>query len=307
MRIALFTGQDVGRTLAEHFAARSDPLVLSFDSPHHKAYGYRSALEWCRSNGVKHIEARKADERVMKALEDHRPDVVVSCWYARILPPDMLRLAPLAINVHPGKLPYYKGRWPTPWYILNGEQTFGIAVHKMIAEVDAGDVYVQREYPIPPQMTGHELIREAMRRSGEAIIDSFDGIVSGEIKAMPQAPGGSRYDHIEKTYTVDWTQPAEIINRHIRVHARPYEPAKAIFDGKPVYINRATPIPHTFAEPGTIVAPLTVACGRGSLVIDEMETIPAFHQGRPNDTLSGRSTAALPLEGTASVRGPRRG
>jgi methionyl-tRNA formyltransferase len=279
IRVALFTGQDVGVTVAEHFAGRSSLLVFSFDSPHHKAYGYRSALAWCRDHGVRHLDAPKAaDQSVMDALRDHSPHIIVSCWYARILPVEMLGVAPLGgINVHPGKLPYYRGRWPTPWYILNGDPTFGIAVHKMVAEVDAGDVYVQREYPIAPRMTGHELIREAQRRSGDVLIESFDGIVTGEIEAVPQGPGGSRYDHLDRTYTVDWTQPAEIINRHVRVHARPYEPAKALFDGKPVYINRATPIPHTIAKPGTVIAPLTVACGKGALVIDEMEPAPSIH------------------------------
>jgi methionyl-tRNA formyltransferase len=274
MRVALFTALDVGQTLVEHFAPRTDLLVLSYDVARYNRYGYRSALAYCRQQSVKHIEAAKADRRVFDALQAHRPDIIVSCWYAKILPIEMLDLAPLGgINVHPGKLPYYKGRWPTPWYILNGDPTYGIAVHQMVAEVDAGDVYVQREHPISPRMTGHELIRETMRTSGEALIESFDGIVSGAIEAVPQALGGSRYDHIDKTYTVDWSQPAEIINRHIRVHARPYEPARAELDGRWFYINRATSIPHTIAEPGTVIAPMTVACGEGALVIEEMEPI----------------------------------
>jgi methionyl-tRNA formyltransferase len=271
-RVALFTAQDVGYTLVEHFAPKVDLLVMTYDVARYDGYGYRSALTCCRKNDVKYVEAPKADRRVMDALVAHKPDIIVSCWYAKILPVEMLDTTRLGgINVHPGKLPYYKGRWPTPWYILNGDPTYGIAVHKMVAEVDAGDVYVQREYPIPPKMTGHELLREAMRTSGEAIIESFDGIVSGEIKAVPQAPGGSRYDHLDKTYTVDWNQPADIINRHIRVHARPYEPVKALLGDKWFYINRATAIPHAMERPGTVIAPLTVACGQGALVIEEMQ------------------------------------
>jgi methionyl-tRNA formyltransferase len=245
---------------------------MSYDAARYDGYGYRSALAYCRERGVKHVDAPKADQRVMEALRTHKPDIIVSAWYAKILPVEMLEVARLGgINVHPGKLPFYKGRWPTPWYILNGDPTYGIAVHEMVAEVDAGDVYLQREYPIPPAMTGHELLREAMRTSGEAIIDSFDGIVSGKIKPVPQAPGGSRYDHLEKTHTVDWRQPAEIINRHIRVHARPYEPAKALLDGKWVYINRAAVLSQSKGQPGTLIAPHTVACGEGALALEDVQ------------------------------------
>lgn len=272
MRVALFTSQDVGYTLVEHFAPKVDLLVMSYDVARYDGYGYRSALAYCRDNGVKHVDAPKADQRVMDALLKHNPNIIVSAWYAKILPTEMLDIAPLGgINVHPGKLPYYKGRWPTPWYILNGEATYGIAVHKMVAEVDAGDVYLQREYPIPPRMTGHELLREAMRTSGEAIMDSFDGIMSGAIKPVPQAPGGSRYDHLEKIHTVDWSQPAEIINRHIRVHARPYEPARALLDGKWFYINQATVISHLRGQPGAMIAPNTVSCGEGALAIEDIQ------------------------------------
>src|SRR5260370_34789111 len=129
----------------------------------------------------------------------------------------------------------------------NGGPTDGIAVHKMVPPVDDGDVYVHREYPIPPTMPGHELVRETMRTSGEAIIESFDPIVSGKIKAVPQAPGGSRYNHVVKTYTADWRQPPDIINRHIRTHARPYKPAIAMIDGQWFPINRPTPVPSTTA------------------------------------------------------------
>ena len=271
--VALFTSQDVGYTLVKHFAPKVDLLVLSYDESRYDNYGYRSALSYCRKHRVMHIDAPKADQRVMESLQTHRPDIIVSCWYAKILPPEMLAIAPKAINVHPGKLPYYKGRWPTPWYILNGEKTFGIAIHKMVQEVDAGDVYVQREYPIPQTMTGHELVRETMIRSGEAIIESFDGIVSGKIKAVPQALGGSRYDHFDKTYTIDWNERAEIIARHVRVHARPYEPARGILNGKAMYINRATSIPYPVLKPGTMITPMTVACGEGALVIEEMELV----------------------------------
>lgn len=283
-RVALFTAQDVGYALAEHFASRTDLLVISYDTERYEAYGYRSALAYCRENDVKHVDAPKADQRVMDALVGHKPDIIVSCWYDKILPVEMLGTARLGgINVHPGKLPDYKGRWPTAWYILNGDPTYGIAVHQMVAAVDAGDVYLQREYPIPPTMTGHELVTEAMRMSGVAIIDSFNPILSGEMRPVPQPPGGSRYDHLDKTYTVDWTQPAEIINRHIRVHAKPYEPAMGLIDGKWFSINRATVTDSATAEAGTLIGPQTVACGQGALVIEEME--PCARDSLPTEAL----------------------
>jgi len=275
IRVALFTSQDIGFELAQHFEARADLLVISYDQAKYADYGYRSALTFCRERGIRHVDAPKADDRVAVALDAHRPDIIVCAWYAKILPTDLLAKARLGgVNVHPGKLPFYKGRWPTPWYILNGDPTFGIAVHKMVAEVDAGDVFVQREFPIPPDMTGHELIRETMKRSAEAVIDSFEDIVSGRLIARPQVSGGSRYDHMDKTYEIDWASGSDVISRHIRVHAKPYEPASGVVGGRRISINRAKPIEGSrHLAPGSVLSrdPLVVQCGEGALRVDDYE------------------------------------
>jgi methionyl-tRNA formyltransferase len=278
MRVALFTSQDIGFELVDYFSRRADIdlLVVAYERPHDHDLGYRSALTLCQERGVPSLDASKADDRVARALDGHLPDIIVSAYYAKILPVDLLMKAAMGgINVHPGKLPFYKGRFPTPWYILNGEATFGIALHQMTAEVDAGDVYVQREFPIPPDMTGHELLRATMLRSAEVIRESFDSIMDGKIKPRLQAPGGSRYDHIEREHEIDWTQSAEMIGRQVRVHAKPYLPAYAFLSGKKLFINRARAEPED-RPPGTLVRPdddgtFIVGCGRGSLRVIEAE------------------------------------
>jgi methionyl-tRNA formyltransferase len=278
-RVALFTSQDIGYELVDYFRQRQDVelLTIAYEKPHDRALGYRSALAFCRERGLPHLDAPKADERVADALGSFRPDIIISAYYAKVLPSELLSKARLGgINVHPGKLPYYKGRYPTPWYILNGEATFGIALHQMVEEVDAGSVYVQREFEIPPSMTGYELLRQTMRRGAAVICESFDAIVSGAIVPQPQGPGGSRYDHIEREHQIDWNQPAEMISRHIRVHARPYTPAYSFCSGHRVFINNARPIAVP-GPPGSVIhryreGPIVVGCGIGSLRVFEYDT-----------------------------------
>jgi methionyl-tRNA formyltransferase len=275
IRLALFTSQDIGFDLVQYFAERSDIdlLVISYEQAKDAGYGYRSALTFCREWGIKHIEALKAGETVAIALDQHRPDIILSAYYAKILPLPLLAKARMGgINVHPGKLPYYKGRFPTPWYILNGDQTFGIALHKMVDAVDAGDVFVQREFPIPDEMTGHELLRETMKRSAEVIKDSFDAIVSGSLKPKPQVSGGSQYDHIDKEYQIDWSLPAEMIVRQIRVHAPPYKPAFGLIEGRQISISKAKTV-SICGRSGSLISeePLIIGCGVDAIACDHFD------------------------------------
>src|ERR1700691_305023 len=151
-RVALFGGQDLGYVLADYFSRRDDLdlFVGSYESRRDIINGYRSALTVCRERDIPFIETAKTREDALAPLNQWRPDIVVGAYYARLFPSELLSIPRLgAINVHPGKLPRYRGPMPTPWYILNGEKTFGVGIFQIDDGVDTGPVFVQREYPIP--------------------------------------------------------------------------------------------------------------------------------------------------------------
>ena len=63
----------------------------------------------------------RADEDVA-ALADLKPDLIAVVAYGRILPDDILALAPKGcINVHSSLLPKYRGSAPINWAVVNGD------------------------------------------------------------------------------------------------------------------------------------------------------------------------------------------
>lgn len=50
-------------------------------------------------------------------------------------------------NVHPSKLPSYKGAHPTYWETINNEPEIGVSIHKVTEDLDEGDIIGQEVIP----------------------------------------------------------------------------------------------------------------------------------------------------------------
>jgi folate-dependent phosphoribosylglycinamide formyltransferase PurN len=67
-----------------------------------------------------------------------------------ILKPDMLAVPTLGfVNVHPGKLPEYRGRNCPEWAILNGDDVYATA-HIVDSGIDTGPVICAKRYELQP-------------------------------------------------------------------------------------------------------------------------------------------------------------
>jgi methionyl-tRNA formyltransferase len=286
-RVALFGGQDLGYVMADYFSRRDDIdlFVVSYQSRRDIINGYRSALTICKERNVRFIETARPYEDAHVALALWQPDIIVGAYYARLFPPELLKIPRLgAINAHPGKFPRYRGPMPTPWYILNGEKTFGMGIFQIDDGIDTGPVFIQREYAIPDDETGYGLLRRTMKAAAELYIESFDRIVSGELVAKPQQGEPYFCPRIEPRYKIDWASAREIVMRRIRVHAKPYFPAYAYIYNRVLAVNRAScdqaPGPP-ITRHGEIVRVLdnrriSIACGDGNLILEDYDIFPAL-------------------------------
>lgn len=287
MKILLFTSQDTGFQVVQAFAKKEglELFVIADRTSRDEIYGYRCAIEACKQFQIPWRKASRIDETLTSEIAAFAPDIIVSAYYPHIIPKTVLSLSKVPpINVHPGKLPEYRGKFPTPWYILNGESEFGVVIHEIDAGIDTGDVYVQEYCDLPASITGHELYTLAMNRSADLLIRNIDKIVSRMCEPRKQAGVGSYYSSIEKTYRINWSQPRENIARRIRVHAKPYLPAHSQLFNCIVYINKASAVDvpnYTAQMPGKILSlendgSFVVSCADGCLRIEEYEIAPAL-------------------------------
>lgn len=94
-----------------------------------------------------------------KQLSGYAPDLMVVLGFNWRIPAEVLALPRLGIlNIHPSILPRYRGPSPVPWAIRNGDQHFGLTVHRMNDDMDSGPVMSRSDLiPIPDRPTHEEI------------------------------------------------------------------------------------------------------------------------------------------------------
>ena len=68
---------------------------------------------------------RSAQE--LERMRAFAPEAVVVVAYGKLIPADMLKVAPLGfVNVHASLLPKYRGAAPIQWAVVNGDKVTGV-------------------------------------------------------------------------------------------------------------------------------------------------------------------------------------
>lgn len=121
------------------------------------------------------------------------------------------------VNVHPSYLPYGKGSWPMPYYILDRKKNGGISVHKIAEGFDEGDILFRREFPL----TNNDNLQTYMEKAMSAIEPDLkklsDNFLNHYNSAFPQENGGCYLETPTKDmFTVDASTDVTTADRVFR-------------------------------------------------------------------------------------------
>jgi phosphoribosylglycinamide formyltransferase-1 len=98
-----------------------------------------------------HPDRAAWDRALAAAIAVHRPDLVVSAGFMKIVGPAVLEaFGGRLINTHPALLPAFPGAHAVRDALAAGVPVTGATVHVVDAGVDTGPVLAQREVPVRP-------------------------------------------------------------------------------------------------------------------------------------------------------------
>lgn len=98
------------------------------------------------------------EENFLKELETRKPDVFIVLAFAQFLGAKLLKLPSIGcFNIHTSLLPKYRGAAPIQYALLNGDESTGVSIQKMVKKMDAGDIVWSKEIKISPEETGGQL------------------------------------------------------------------------------------------------------------------------------------------------------
>jgi methionyl-tRNA formyltransferase len=215
------------------------------------------------------------EEDCRPILERFCPDFIAVVAYGQILPGWLLKTARVAaINTHASLLPRYRGAAPIPRAILNGDSVTGITTMIVVEALDSGPILLQKEVPIPLEMTAGQLSEVLSKVAANLLIQTMDGLSNNAILPIPQAEHlVSWAPRITKEMApICWEKRALEIHNQIRA-MNPWPVACSDFRGEKLLLWRSLPADPAGARaalPGTCVGishdGICVQCGEGTVL-----------------------------------------
>ncbi|MFD7231973.1 methionyl-tRNA formyltransferase [Streptomyces sp. NPDC059881] len=188
------------------------------------------------------LRNRPGDDELLRVLGDVAPDIIVANNWRTWLPPEIFDLPPHGtLNVHDSLLPAYAGFSPLIWALINGEKEVGVTAHRMDADLDMGDIVLQRSVPVGPRDTATDLFHRTVDLIGPIVVDALERIESGTAVWTPQDRSRASFFHkrsIEDS-RIDWSWPAEDLERFVRAQSDPYPNAFTHHRGERIRIVSA--------------------------------------------------------------------
>lgn len=153
---------------------------------------------YSRRAGVPRLEFESNDANgteFIEFLKRESIDLVISVSASQIFKEPILSTPPLGcINLHNAPLPHYRGMLPNFRQLYYGEQESVLTIHRMVADLDKGDILTQAVTPITDTMSLEQLIRETKKRSARVLWDTLVRISGDGVETRPlPADAGSYY------------------------------------------------------------------------------------------------------------------
>ena len=278
MKAVLFAYHDIGCEAIKTLMDLDQDVAAVFthrDDPDENVW-FGSVEETAKSFGIPVFTPDSPNtEKWIRKIKYIAPDLLLSFYYRHLITDDILKIPAMgALNLHGSLLPKYRGRAPVNWALVNGEKETGLTLHHMVARADAGDIVAQKKIPIGREDTALTLFRKLVPLTRKILTETVPLLEKGEAPRIPQNEALATVFKGRKPEDgrIDWTRDAEEIYNLVRAVTRPYPGAFSFLDGKKVLVWKAQTAEKQ-GKPGTILNlnPLTVACGKEALVLEEIE------------------------------------
>jgi len=158
------------------------------------------------------VEFDVSDDLTREAVDLFAPDLVLAPFLKRAIPEDVWRRVRCFV-IHPG-IVGDRGPSALDWAVLEGERAWGVTVIEATADLDAGDVWAARTFPMRPATKSSLYRTEVTEGAVAAVREAIDKLQAGETQGMPVVPGApgvggrARPPMTQTDRRIDWSVDA---------------------------------------------------------------------------------------------------
>lgn len=151
---------------------------------------------------------------VQSRLQREKADVLLDHGTS-IVRPHILETAPLALNLHWGLSPYYRGTHCTEWALINWDPfNIGVTVHRLAREIDGGDILAQQRIELTQTDTVESINMRLTRAGTRLMVTALNKLHQGEALEFHQQD----FAHGFLTLNRQWARPLRNQIRFIQRH-----------------------------------------------------------------------------------------
>lgn len=161
------------------------PFYLSIKPRFFGGYYFLSFKQLAKKYGLTLLEVEDFnEERSLDILKNYAPDIFISMGLDQILKNRFIKLFKRAcLNIHPAKLPDFRGIDPIFQFLLSNEKQLGVTLHQMTEEIDKGDILLTSLIKRRKDSSHLSLLAESIRKAANLFQEYM---LSEEIEAKKQ-------------------------------------------------------------------------------------------------------------------------
>jgi methionyl-tRNA formyltransferase len=159
--------------------------TISKFNPKRSPYSVRFAAQ---HNSIKIINSRDINSNpFLGELEKLEVDIILSISCPQIFKESLLNLPKIAcINAHGTLLPRHRGTFGSWWNLFSGDKIGGSTIHKMVKEIDKGNILWQSEFEVTSSITQFGIAYQTKKDMASgliAVIDAYSNAVNKSINS----------------------------------------------------------------------------------------------------------------------------
>jgi methionyl-tRNA formyltransferase len=223
--------------------------------------------------------AKSSHAGFLAELKALTADLYVVVAFGQILPQSLLDIPLLGcINVHASLLPKYRGAAPMQRALMHGEKETGVAIQKMVKELDAGNVIASSKIEVPEETTFGELYQALCDLSKPLLLSVLreyaGGVPSATVQDSSQVTFAPKI--LPEETLIHWEKGARDLHNQIRaLSPRPGAWCWVELNGekKRLKVFRTKVVPQSSLV-GEVLQPKELIVGCGSEALQLLEVQP---------------------------------
>jgi methionyl-tRNA formyltransferase len=233
LRLAVAATAPLGADVLEGLASSHDVAFLLTRPDRERGRGRKVGAPPAKETALRLGIPVRQVERLDGSFPLDGVGTVVAVAYGALIPSALLDQATW-LNVHPSRLPRWRGAAPIERAIMAGDEESAVSVIRLVEELDAGPIGASREVSIGRDTTAGELYAEAARLAPELIDEAL-----ANDSFAPQAGEPTYADKIGPAdRELDWSRPAKELHDRIRALS-PHIGARGEVEGRNVIVWRS--------------------------------------------------------------------